>query len=316
MDSSAKPDCIIELQNVTKHYQKIKALDGVSASIRPGTIGLLGPNGAGKSTLIKLLLGLVKMSSGRAEVLGYPTHKASHRIRQKVGYMPEDDFVIAGLKGIQTVAFAGELAGLPPLAALRRAHEMLDFVSLGEERYREVQTYSTGMRQKIKMAQALVHSPRLVFLDEPTGGLDPKGRQRMLRLISEMNRKRGISVMLSTHILEDVEACCDAVLILKQGQVKVYDSLENLRKTVDESVQVRFEGEGSELVAVLNKQGCQTESLGRDLLRVSRAGGPAAQHVWQAAAETQVIVRQLMPSRTSLEQIFLDSIREGADAGI
>ncbi len=164
---------ILQLEDVTKNYGRFEALRGLTVDVQPGTIGLLGPNGAGKSTLIKALLGLVKLSGGRARVLGLDVRTPAREIRERVGYMPEDDCTIPGLKGVEAVALAGELAGLPSLTALRRAHEILDYVLLGEERYREVENYSVGMRQKVKLAQALIHAPQILFLDEPTSGLDP-----------------------------------------------------------------------------------------------------------------------------------------------
>ncbi len=179
---------ILQLENVTKRYGRFEALAGLTVDVRPGTIGLLGPNGAGKSTLIKAMLGLVKLSGGRARVLGLDVGRQAREIRERVGYMPEDDCTIPGLKGVEAVALAGELAGLPALTALRRSHEILDYVLLGEERYREVENYSTGMRQKVKLAQALIHAPQMLFLDEPTSGLDPAGRERMLRLIRSLSQ--------------------------------------------------------------------------------------------------------------------------------
>ena len=199
---------ILQLEDVTKFYGSFQALTGLSVGVRPGAIGLLGPNGAGKSTLIKALLGLVSLSRGSARVLGLDVRTQSGQIRELVGYMPEDDCSVAGLKGVESVALAGELAGLPSLTSLRRAHEILDYTLLGEERYREVQTYSSGMRQKVKLAQALIHAPKLLFLDEPTNGLDPAGREKMLRLIRNLAQKQDVSVIVSTHILSDVEACC------------------------------------------------------------------------------------------------------------
>jgi len=209
---------VIELEHVTKRYGDLLALDDLSVAIAAGALGLLGPNGAGKSTLIKLLLGLVGFREGTARVLGLDARRASRKIREQVGYMPEDDCILPGLRGVESVAYAGELAGIPPSTALRRAHEMLDYCAVGEERYREVQTYSTGLRQRVRLAQALIHAPKLLFLDEPTSGLDPEGREEMLELVRDLARERGISVVFSTHILRDVEVSCDAVLILGGGE--------------------------------------------------------------------------------------------------
>ncbi len=268
---------MIELNQVTKRYGGQLALDRLTSAIRPGAVGLLGPNGAGKSTLIKLLMGLVRFTSGSAKVLDLDVRTQSRRIRELVGYMPEDDCFFAGLRGIASVAYSGELAGVPPLTALRRAHEVLDYVLIGEERYRLVQTYSTGMKQKIKLAQALIHSPRLVFLDEPTSGLDPHGREKMLQLIRNLATRKDVSVVVSTHILKDVEACCDAVLMVGRGKLLVYDTLENLRRTANEICRVRFEGDRNAFLAALASDGCQTDEVASIAqgqgLGASRPGG-------------------------------------------
>ncbi len=299
---------IFQLDNVTKFYGSFQALAGLSVSVRPGAIGLLGPNGAGKSTLIKALLGLVRLSSGKAQVLGLDTRTQSREIREMVGYMPEDDCSIAGLMGVQAVALVGELAGLPSLTSLRRAHEILDYVLLGEERYREVQTYSTGMRQKVKLAQALIHAPKLLFLDEPTNGLDPAGREKMLALIRNLVEKKGVSVVLSTHILSDVEACCDAAMILGRGKLLVYDSLAELQRSVDSSIMIRVAGDIDALCTVLRAKGYQVDASSRDEARIN-GDGNLSSAVFAAAGECNVVVREITPSRNSLEDTYLEAVR-------
>ena len=299
---------IIHVDRVTKTYGGQRALDALSFSVPEGVIGLLGPNGAGKSTLIKGLLGLVRLDVGVARVLDLDARTQSRAIRERAGYMPEDDCYIPGMAGVQTVAYAGELAGLPPRVALRRAHEMLDYVSLAEERYREVQTYSTGMKQRIRLAQALIHAPKLLFLDEPTSGLDPQGRERMLELIRNLYRKQGISVVISTHILQDVEACCDRVVILARGKCLVSDELKALRSSVDSSAVLRYGGEGGALRTALEARGLEVAELGPGELKVS--GGPP-DIVFRAAQEAGATVRGFAPSRTSLEEIFLEALRGG-----
>jgi ABC-2 type transport system ATP-binding protein len=298
---------ILQLDEVTKYYGSFQALAGLTVSVRPGAIGLLGPNGAGKSTLIKALLGLVRLSRGDARVLGLDVRTHSRRIREQVGYMPEDDCSIAGLKGVESVALAGQLAGLGPLTSLRRAHEILDYVLLGEERYREVDTYSTGMRQKVKLAQALIHAPKLLFLDEPTNGLDPVGREKMLGIIRSLARK-GVSVVISTHILTDVEACCDAALIVGRGRLLVYDTIAELSRSVDSSCRVRFAGERETLRAALAARGCAVEESGPEELRV-RGEGDLGQAIFAASRDCGVVVREISPSRNSLEDTFLEAVR-------
>ena len=302
---------IIRVDGVTKTYDGRKALDDLRFSVPAGVIGLLGPNGAGKSTLIKGLLGLVRLDQGEARVLDLDPRRQSRSIRERAGYMPEDDCYIPGMPGVQTVAYAGELAGLPSRVALRRAHEVLDYVSLADERYREIQTYSTGMKQRIRLAQALIHAPQLVFLDEPTSGLDPQGRERMLELIRNLHRKKNVSVVISTHILQDVEACCDTVVILARGKCVVSGSLEELRKSVDTGAVVRFGGEREAFRTSLQARGFEVSDLSAEELKLS-SGAPEA--VFQAAIEAKIVVRQLAPSRTSLEEVFLRAIKGGPDA--
>jgi ABC-2 type transport system ATP-binding protein len=299
---------IISLKGVTKFYGGLKALDDVTVDVRPGAIGLLGPNGAGKSTLIKALLGLVQISSGQAQVLGHDARGQARLIRQRVGYMPEDDCYLAGLGGVQSIAYTGELAGLPPRTSLRRAHEMCDYVGIAEERYREVQTYSTGMKQKVKLAQALIHAPRIVFLDEPTTGLDPQGRERMLRLMKTLPEKKGVSVIVSTHILQDVEACCDSVLILGQGRLLVYDDLKNLRSAVEPSLTVRVTGDAAAFAKSLGALGFPAEPLDDERVRAPGDAGAISAVLFQAAQQSKAVVRQIEPGRTSLEDIFLKAV--------
>jgi ABC-2 type transport system ATP-binding protein len=302
---------VLELEGVTKHYGPRKALDGVSCTLRPGVVGLLGPNGAGKSTLIKTVLGLVRLGAGNARVLGHDCRREFRRVRELVGYMPEDDCILPGMKGVEAVAYTGELAGLPRHVALRRAHEMLDYVGIAEERYREVQTYSTGMRQKQKLAQAIVHDPRVVFLDEPTSGLDPVGRERMLRLVRALYDSAGVSVVLSTHILRDVEQVCDDVLILGGGHVLVHDTVENLRRPTDESVVLTLEEEHPSFGAALSERGVRFERGSQGVLRVFGDAEQSAALALDAARTTGAVVRRLERGRNSLEDIFLSAV--GAD---
>ncbi len=302
---------LFELSNVVKLYGSHVALNNLSVQVAPGAIGLLGPNGAGKSTLIKLLLGLVKLNHGAARILDTQVRRGSDVVRQQVGYMPEDDCTIAGLKGIESVSLAGELAGLPPRVALRRGHEILDYVRLGEERYREVQTYSTGMRQRMKLAQALVHSPKVVFLDEPTSGLDPKGRRLMLELVRDLVGKKGMSVVISTHILTDIEACCESVLILSHGALRVYDTLENLQRSESNEYIVRLLTPTPKLAEELRTRGLEVQEQSNDEMRVRGAEGEdVGPSVFAAAAACKATVREVRPRETTLEEIYLGTMQE------
>lgn len=230
MNETTSVSATIELAGVTKRYGTKTALDDVYLTIGSGITGLLGPNGSGKSTLIKSVLGLLQIQKGQATVMGLTLPSQLHRIRDAVGYLPEDDCFISGLSGIESVRFMAELSGLEPQEALRRSHESLDFAGISQERYRNVETYSTGMRQKLKFAQAIVHDPPLLILDEPTTGLDPEQRTSMLRKIKNLALEHGKSILISTHILHDVRTVCDQVVIMSQGRIRLVDSLENLSR--------------------------------------------------------------------------------------
>lgn len=306
---------IIRIENLTKLYGEFRALDDVSASVEAGSIGLLGPNGAGKSTLIKVLLGLVKRSSGTAQVLGMDTVDDALQIRSKVGYMPEDDTYLVGLKGVEMVARLGECAGIPARTALRRAHEMLDYVHLGESRYRMLHEYSQGMKQRVKLATALIHSPQLVFLDEPTSGLDPEGREKMLDLVRDLARNKGVSVVISTHILHDVEACCDSVLMLDRGVIKVHDTLANLQAPVSNKAEARLEGDVDGFIAATTSRGLRAQRSARDEEIIEVTGeGDIPRTILESAQASGVMLRGVSPAKTSLEKIFLDALRGGQNA--
>jgi ABC-2 type transport system ATP-binding protein len=310
--SDTKP--IIELQGVSKSYGDFLALDELTVDVLPGAVGLLGPNGAGKSTLIKTLLGLVRLGSGTARVLGLDVRTQSVEIRQRVGYMPEDDCIFAGLKGVESVAYCAELAGLPRRASLRRAHEILEFVGLHEERYREVQTYSTGMKQRIRLAQAIVHAPTLLLLDEPTSGLDPAAREKILRLIQNLSREKGMSVVFSTHILKDIAVCCDAALMVQNGRLLAYDTLDRFQQITESSLRIEVTSDVAPFATALESRGCSVDLLSSSdfqtsgWLQVTHAGLEITDVVFQTANETGTKLRQVQPVRASLEEAFLDRL--------
>src|SRR5471032_2702783 len=226
----AEGDPVVTLEGVTVRYGKNRALREVTSSFAAGAVGLLGPNGAGKSTMIKALLGFIVPERGRMRVLGLDVAESPLEIRARIGYMPENDAHIPGLTAVQFVAYCGELAGLPRSDAMQRAHEVLYYVGLGEARYRNVDTYSTGMKQRIKLAQALVHDPDLLFLDEPTNGMDPKGRDEMLELVRDLGHNKGVSLILSSHLLPDVEYTCDDVIVMDGGAVAAAGSIDALKQ--------------------------------------------------------------------------------------
>ncbi len=247
----------IELEGVSRWYGAQRALRDVTLRLEPGRIGLLGPNGAGKSTLLKILMGLLPASEGRGELMGHDLRKGGVRLRRLIGYMSEADALVPGLRGVEYVALAGELCGMPTLQARRRAHELLTYLGLEEARYRKLEEYSTGMKQRLKLAQALVHDPPLLLLDEPTSGLDPAGRDAMLKLLLALGREHGKSLVLSTHLLGDVERVCDTVIILHKGEVLKHGRTEALRACRLDRYRLEFEGDAEAFLDDLRSEGVQ-----------------------------------------------------------
>src|SRR3954462_8453045 len=222
-------DAVVQLDAVTVIYGKNQALNNVSAKFVKGAVGLLGPNGAGKSTMLKSLLGFIKPAKGRMTVLDMDVAQAPLAIRARIGYMPENDAHIPGMNAVSFVAYCGELSGLPAADAMQRAHEVLFYVGLGEARYRNVETYSTGMKQRIKLAQALVHDPDVLFLDEPTNGMDPKGREDVLALVRDVAEKKQMSLIFSSHVMPAVESVCDSVVLMNRGTVVMQGPIAALK---------------------------------------------------------------------------------------
>ena len=305
---------LISLQNIVKNYDTKQALAGVSLDIQPGITGLLGPNGAGKSTLIKMLLGLVRYSNGTGTILGHPLGRAGRRIRSMVGYMPEDDCYMAGMAGVEVVQFSACLSGLPDVEALRRSHEILDFCGMRQERYRAIETYSTGMRQKIKFAAAIVHDPELLILDEPTSGLDPEERESLLNRVALLHQQNGKSVLISTHILPDVQAICTDVVILAKGQVVLQDTLANLNRTSSPSVSFQVLGDHAPIVDHLAGRQFDVRLKPDQSILVESEQQNLAGEVWSAANETNTVIRSLTPAKNSLEDVFLRTVKESQHA--
>lgn len=310
--STAEP--LVRLDRLVKDYDQHRALNGVSLEINRGITGLLGPNGAGKSTLIKVLLGLVKVSAGGGTVLGFDLAKSGRQIRTNVGYMPEDDCYIAGMSGVEVVRFSACLSGIPYLEGLRRAHEILDFSGVEQERYRDIDTYSTGMRQKIKFAQAIVHDPPLLILDEPTSALDPEEREAMLARIRTLSTKHGKTVILSTHILPDVRQVCDHVIILAGGEIRLSESLDVLMRPSAPGVTIRTASDASQLVELLRGRGHSIQQSDVTTFFVEAVDVRETSHVWELAAAAEVGVLSMTPVQNSLDQIFMNAVREDEHA--
>lgn len=252
---------LVRLERLKRYYGTYLAFEADEVVLEPGVIGLLGPNGAGKSTLLNMLMGLLAPSSGRAWMLGFDTAKESRRARSRVGYMPENDSFVAGLTVLQFVSLAGELHGQKPVAARRRAHEVLSLLGLEEARYRLIEEQPTGIRQRAKLAQALINNPDLVILDEPTNGLDPAGRSAMLELISRLHQDQGKSILLSSHLLGDVERVCDSVVILDKGRVLAHGEVGTLASSRANSYRIQVSSAREDLGKLLAQQGAEVESL-------------------------------------------------------
>ena len=299
---------LIQLDDVTKDYGRFRALDHVTLEIPPGITGVLGPNGAGKSTLIKVLLGLLKSTSGSGRFLDYRIGRDTRQIRASVGYMPEDDCFLYGLTGVESVQFSAQLSRIPRVEALRRSHEILDFCGAGQERYRAVETYSTGMRQKLRFAQALVHDPPFLILDEPTSGLDPEERDAMLLRIKRLAEDHGKGVLICTHILPDVQDSSDHIVILSGGRVLVSDSLETLSRVENPSVKVNLRGDRNKFIKRLGENGFTVSEESGETLAIGGGTHVLSARLWSLAADCNVSINSLTPSRNSLEDIFISAV--------
>src|SRR5690349_16148476 len=299
---------VIELDGLGVRFGKRDILNGLTCSLSAQTIGLLGPNGAGKSTLLNTLLGFYKPSRGTARVFGHDIRTATKHVRSLVGYMPENDALIANMSGVSFIRMMAELSGLPADAALERAHEALFYVGLGEARYRKLGTYSAGMKQLAKLAQAIAHGPRLLILDEPTNGLDPPARQRMIRLIREMRDSGGMHLILCSHLLRDVEETCEEVLILKQGRIVHYANLEQERRANRKFIEMETLGANGTFAAAIEKLGCACAITGNNRIKMILAEGVDVRDIYRVAADRSVQIRRLNYRRDSLEDIFLKAM--------
>ena len=303
----AMSGAIIEVQGLTKRFGGFEALKAVSLGVSPGTIGLLGPNGAGKTTLIKCLLQLHPISSGGARLLGRDVASEGREIRTRVGYAPEQDCLISGMVGCEYVTYCAQLNGLAFQEARQRAHEMLDFVGMGQERYREVDTYSTGMKQRVKLAQAIVHDPEVVFLDEPTNGLDPKGREQILQLVESLWRDHQISVVLSSHLLQDVDRICGEIIIIARGTVLVQDSLKNLKARRAGFAELVVEGEHERVLQILRDHDCTAELESNGHITVEH-GRESLTPVLEFLRDDGIRPLEALPSPNALEEVFLQAL--------
>jgi ABC-2 type transport system ATP-binding protein len=307
MSNATQP--IIELQGLQVRLGGRPILQGLNASLSGRCIGLLGPNGAGKTTLLHTLLGFHPPSAGTARIFGHDIRTETRAIRGLMGYMPENDAFINGMTAVRFVRLMGELSGLPSERSLERAHETLFYVGLGEARYRNVETYSLGMKQLAKLAQALVHGPRLVFLDEPTNGLDPSARERMIKLIRDIRDTGEVHIILSSHLLRDVEECCEEVLILKNGQVASYCNLEEERRANRKFLELEVRGgDDASFAAAIEALGVEMAIAGKQKIKLVLPETVEIRDLYKLAAERQVQIRRLDYKKDSLQDIFLQAM--------
>jgi ABC-2 type transport system ATP-binding protein len=305
--SAVSPAPLVELQGLSVQFGNREILQNLTGCLRGRAIGLLGPNGAGKSTLINTLLGFYKPSSGSARVFGFDIRTETRQIRSLVGYMPENDAFISKMSAVSFVQMMAELSGLPSSAALERAHEALFFVGLSEARYRQLGTYSQGMKQLAKLAQAIAHGPRLLILDEPTNGLDPSARQRMIRMIREIRNSNELRIVLCSHLLRDVEDTCDEVLILKQGRIAHYSNLDEERRSNKRFLELETYGGNGDFTEAVEKLGCECAVMAHRM-KMILADGVEISDIYRLAAEREVRIRRLNFRRDTLEDIFLKAM--------
>ncbi len=304
----------VRVEGVVKRYGRRTVLDRVACTVPPGITGLVGPNGAGKSTLVRSILGLVRLAAGSVHVFGVDAAREPRAVRRLVGVVPEDECTVPGLAGVEMVRYAARLSGLPGTEALRRAHEVLDWCDAGQERYRTVETLSVGMRQKVAFAAAIVHDPPLVILDEPTNGLDPLERQAMLGRLTTLARDHGKTVFVSTHVLPDVQAICDRVIVMAAGCVRLEGSIAELTRPAVPQFELDAVGPLDACAEILARRGIAATRRDATTLLVTARSEDVVAAIWQAARESGVAVRGLAPVRRGFEDVFLEAIAEDAHA--
>ncbi|MBA2501905.1 MAG: ABC transporter ATP-binding protein [Pyrinomonadaceae bacterium] len=302
---------LIELDDLGVTFGKRAILKNLNGSVKGRAIGLLGPNGAGKTTLIHTLLGFHPPSAGTARILGHDIAENTKSLRAAVGYMPERDSFVAKMSCVHFVRLMAELSGIPSEAALERAHEALFYVGLGEARYRSVDTYSLGMKQLAKLAQAIVHGPRLLILDEPTNGLDPPTRARMINLIKGIRDGGRARILLSSHLLRDVEECCDEILVLKDGRIAANCNLDEERKANRKFIELETRGgDRAEFAEAIGRLGCEYALSGERHIKLVMGEEIEISDLYRLAFERQIQIRRLNYKRDSLEDIFLKAMEE------
>lgn len=305
---------LVEIDRVNRSYGRVRALRDVSLSLESGTIGLVGNNGAGKSTLLKILLGLLRPDSGSGTILGFDILHSAAELRGQVGYMPETNALVPVLKGFEFVTLAGDLYGMPHRDAKRRAHEVLNYVGLGELRYRRLEEYSAGNVQRLKLAAALVHDPKLLLLDEPTNGLDPAGRVSMLRLIQDLIAETGKSVILCTHLLGDVERLCNQIVVLDRGTVIRSGPMQGLRETIDNRYDLAWQGHDEPFLAALQQVGAEiTQNGTAGMAKVTVPHGWSTTTFFELARNAGVVLTSMKREEEDLARMFMRVTRQSPE---
>ena len=302
---------LFQLDNVTKTYGRLTALDNLSVAAPAGAVGLLGPNGSGKTTMIRTLLGLISIDSGEGRVLGYDIRRHQLEIRRAIGFAPEDECLFPNVDGVDFVAYAGELVGMKRTDAMQRSHEVLDYVGLGEARYRRVESYSTGMKQRLKLASAIVHDPKLIILDEPTNGMDPAGRDEVLQLARDLSQNKGMSLLFSSHLLPDVESVCEHVLVMGKGRLLTQGNIKEMKGLQQLLYDVRLKTDSERFSARLIAVGCEVDRRDDDLLVIKVPDGSDQKLLWEMARAERLQIRHLRPRRSTLEDVFLRAVDRG-----
>ena len=299
---------MLELDNLKVQFGKQEVLKSLSVSLDSRAVGLLGPNGAGKTTLLNTLLGFNPATAGTARVLGLDIKQDAARMKSLIGYMPENDSFVSGITAVRFVSLMAELSGLPREIALEKAHESLFWTGLGEARYRKIETFSQGMKQLAKLAQAIVHGPKVLFLDEPTNGLDPPARRRMLTLINDIVNKSGTRLLLSSHLLRDVEECCQDVLILNQGDIAGCHNLEEEKESKFKFLEIEIQGDKDSFTAEIEKRGCSSAEYADGRLKIVLPENMSAAEIFMIALDMDAEVRKMEMKRSTLEDIFLQAV--------
>jgi len=300
----------IELDDLHVQLGGRTILDGLSGALNGRAIGLLGPNGAGKSTLINTLLGFHPPGRGAARVLGMDIRQDARKLRAQVGYMPESDSFISGMTGLRFVRYMAEISGLPAEQAMERAHEAFFYVGLGEVRYRKLGTYSLGMKQLAKLAQAIAHGPKMLIMDEPTNGLDPPARQRMIQLVREIRDASDMRLIISSHLLRDVEETCEEVLILRNGRVAALCNLEEERRANRKFLELETIGANGAFSSALQQLGCECAVFTNGRMKVVMPDKIEIREVYRIAEQQGIQIRKMNHRRDSLEDIFLNAMEQ------